>query len=147
MSQQSCFCSHGFLGSCPDCFWKLACVCPPSVRPDAAQSSLPRESPDPPTDHWAQQPQTGGALHRVSRPQKTGKQNLLLHAVRQNPGPSAMASSGYTFVYSIRSCAVYLSWVSVWFHKPSFRPTLRSHLFICLFVYLFACLLNLTIKT
>lgn len=41
---------------------------------------------------------------------------------------------------SIRSCAAYLSWVSVWFHKPYFRPT-RGH------IYLFIYLLNLTIKT
>lgn len=33
----------------------------------------------------------GGALHLVSRPQETGKQNLLLHAVLPNPQPSPMA--------------------------------------------------------
>lgn len=30
---------------------------------------------------------------------------------------------------SSRSCAAYLSWVSVWFHKPSFRPT-RGHIYL-----------------
>lgn len=33
----------------------------------------------------------GGALHFVSRPQETGKQKLLLHAVPPNPQPSPVA--------------------------------------------------------
>lgn len=78
-------------------------VCLPGFRPDEAA----RPGPEPPAGVTGSLVRSqgavasnGGALHLVSRPQETGKQNLLLHAVLPTlnhlPWPNQVTPSSIT---------------------------------------------------
>lgn len=101
------------------------CVCLPSVRPDApGPASLgSHRIPRPITGHGSLK---RGAHYTESAGHRKPENRIccftpFAKTPDRLPWPHRVTPS------SIRSCAAYLSWVSVWFHKPSFGPA-RGHI-------------------
>lgn len=98
---------------------------------------LTRPGPAPLGSHWIPRPITGhGSLKRGAHYTESAghrkPENRICCFTPFAKTPERLPWPHRVTPSSIRSCAAYLSWVSVCFHKPSFRPT-RGH------IYLFIC--------